>query len=542
MVRTLLSRLVTLLIIPAILLAVTGLSPATAASSLSLNIKKTPTLGEPKVTLYGQLKPAKSNVSVKIEAKLNGKWGKTSLAAKTKLGGSWKLEVVSTVLSGSATYRAIAAPYGRSLYSNTRSLVIDTDSQISQADPSLLITLGGPGARVHGVDISKWQHPGGKLIDFSKMYAAGVRFVMIKASDGRDSSDVDARKWLSVDMDAAQAAGLYTGFYHYAYLPNSTDPATVITEAQTQAQKAIWRLASIGGYTERTLPYALDLENNCIQFQGTVCKKYASKKIVTLFATTWLNVVKERTGRSPFLYSYSQFLENAMNRTPELREYPLWLAHYGINPADPLGQPGQKLSGCFVHSWTTSSCSSEWVVWQYSSCGIGKKYGVPSGRLDLNVYRGDVNSFINLTKGIWVPQVTDMMPVNEPTAMRLLNSAFTSSDKPAIFQLEVLRPSNSPVVTGTVKLVLPDKKILLDQVAARAKNGNFKLTVNGIPVGVWDAYLQFLDQSGTHATAQLPIQITMVEGAKPTPSIKPTPKPGTSTKRPVDACKGQIIN
>lgn len=523
-------------------LIISGVSDAKAATTLSLNIKKTPTLGEPKVTLYGQVRPAKSNILVKIESKVNGKWGRTSLATKSKLGGSWKIEVVSTILSGSATYRAIAKQSGRTIYSNSRSLKIDTDSQLSQADPSLLIALKGPGARVHGVDISKWQHPGGKLIDFTKMYDAGVRFVMIKASDGRDSSDVDARRWLSIDMDAAQAAGLYTGFYHYAYLPNSTDPATIIIEAQTQAQKAIWRLASIGGYTERTLPYALDLENNCIQYVGSICKKYASKKLVTLFATTWLNMVKERTGRSPFLYSYSQFLENAMDRTPELKNYPLWLAHYGINPADPLGQPGQKLSGCFVHSWTNSSCSSEWLVWQYSSCGIGSKYGVPSGRLDLNVYRGDVDSFINLTKGVWVPQITDMMPINEPTSMRLLDSTITTSDKSSTFQLEVLRPSGSPVVTGTVKLILPDKKIIMDQSVVRIKNGNFNLTVSGIPVGYWDALIQFVDQSGTHATSQVPIQINMAEGVKPTPSIKPTPKPGTSTKRPVDACRGQIIN
>ena len=525
-----------------VLLVASGIQNAAAANTLTLNIKKTPTLGEPKVTLYGLLKPAKSNVQVKIEVNLNGKWSKTSIGAKTKSGGTWKIEVVSTILAGSANYRAIAFSGGRNIYSNTRALKIDTDTQISQADPALLIALSGPGARVHGVDISKWQHPGNKSIDFSKMYNAGVRFVMIKASDGRDSSDVDARKWLSQDMDAAQAAGLFTGFYHYAYLPNSTDESSFITEAQTQAQKAIWRLASVGGYTERTLPYALDIENNCIQFSGSTCKRYASKKLVTLFATTWLNAVKEKTGRAPFLYSYSQFLENAMVRTDELRNYPLWLAHYGINPADPLGQPGQKLSGCFVHSWTASSCSSEWVVWQYSSCGIGSKYGVPSGRLDLNVYRGDINSFVALTKGVWAPQDSDMMPVNEPTNMQLISADYSTSDKPAIFQLNVLRPSMQPVVTGTVKLILPDKTLLLDQSAVRAKNGSFTLTVKGVPVGTWDALLQFLDQSGTHATANIPIQIVMGQGVKPIPTVSPSPKPGTSTKVPVDACKGQIIN
>ena len=231
-----------------------------------------------------------------------------------------------------------------------------------------------------------------------------------------------------------------------------------------------------------------------------------------------------------------------MARSSELKNYPLWQAHYGINPADPLGLPGQKLSGCYVHSWTNSSCVSEWVVWQYTSCGIGNKYGVPSGRVDLNVYRGDVNSFVELTKGVWVPQISDMMPTNEATSMQLLNASYSTSDKPAIFQLNVLRPSGLPVVTGTVKVELPNKNILLDQNAVRSKNGSFTLTVKGIPVGTWDASLQFIDQSGTHAQAIIPFQIVMGEGVKPTPTVSPSPKPGTSTKVPADACKGQIIN
>ena len=515
-----------------------GIEGANAASKLSLTITKTPTIGESRVTLYGILKPARNNVQVRIQVNLKGNWTNTSLGAKTKSSGSWKIEVVSTALAGSATYRAVAG----SVYSNQRKFTIDPETAITQSDPTSMIELAGPGGRIHGVDISRWQHPGDKLIDFAKMYKAGVRFVMIKASDGKDKSDIDARKWLSIDMDGAQAAGLYTGFYHYAYLPNSTDPETVITEARTQAQKAIWRLASVGGYNERTLPYALDLENNCIQYSGTKCTKYTSKKLVTLFATTWLSAVKDATGRTPMLYSYSQFLENAMVRNAELNKYPLWQAHYGINPADPLGQPGQKLSGCYVHSWTNSSCTSEWVVWQYTSCGIGKKYGVPSGRLDLNVYRGDINSFLELTKGNWIPQIADMMPINEPSSMQLDSASYSTSDKPATFQLNVLRPSGLPVVTGTVKLVLPDKSILLDQSAVRAKSGSFKLTVKGIPVGIWSASLQFIDNSGTHAKSIIPIELTIAQGEKPTATVSPSPKPGTSTKVTADSCRGQIIN
>jgi hypothetical protein len=57
--------------------------------------------------------------------------------AKTKSSGSWKIEVVSTALAGSAIYRAVA---GRT-YSNQKSFTIDTTSSLSEADPSLLISL-----------------------------------------------------------------------------------------------------------------------------------------------------------------------------------------------------------------------------------------------------------------------------------------------------------------------------------------------------------------------------------------------------------------
>ena len=68
----------------------------------------------------------------------------------------------------------------------------------------------GPGDRIHGMDISYWQHPSGSSIDFRKMYAAGVRFVLIKGADAHDKADAQALKYLKIDRPAAQAARLYT--------------------------------------------------------------------------------------------------------------------------------------------------------------------------------------------------------------------------------------------------------------------------------------------------------------------------------------------
>ena len=171
------------------------------------------------------------------------------------------------------------------------------------------LNLIGPGGRIHGADISRWQHPNDKPIDFVKMHEAGVSFVMIKASDTRDDADLLAVKYLKMDRTGAQDAGIYTGFYHYAILPDVTSPSAIARDARVQAQKVIWRIASLGGYNEKDLPVALDLENNCVRLSSTkVCKKYATRSAATLWSKTFLKSIKDKTGRTPFIYSSPHFL------------------------------------------------------------------------------------------------------------------------------------------------------------------------------------------------------------------------------------------
>ena len=505
---------------------------------------------ESTVTLSGAIAPIKKSVPISIQVKLNGKWLPTFLTSKTSATGKWKIVAKATALDAEVAYRAVAKVLKKSYISPAVTLAVQQRSQISELDPQTLIEQAGPGTRIAGIDISKWQHPNDRLIDFAKMYKTGVRFVMIKASDTRDLSDAQANKWVRVDAIAAKSAGLYTGFYHYATLPDSTDAAVIVKDAQTQAQKAIWRLASIGGYTTRDLSYALDLENNCVRTSSNgSCAKYASRNAVTLFAKTWLTTFAEKTGRKPILYSYSQFLENAMTRDPALAQFPLWIAHYSINPADPLAQPGKKVGGCYVHSWTSANCQSEWTIWQYSSCGIAGKYGVPGSRVDLNVFRGTSDSFLNLIKGTWTPEAADMMPVGETSTMQILSTQSSASNKPLIFSVNVTRPSGDPVVTGTVKFVVEQPALLpykFTQTALRSTSGSWTLTVKNLAAGIWNGSVLFTDISGTHGDVATPVIISIAPGPTPSPTPQPTPspKPVTTPKpvAPVDTCKNQIRN
>ena len=528
-----------------LVIAILAAPQSTAASStLSMTIRQTPSASEKLLTLYGNLKPNRTGTVVKIQVDTNGKWTTTRFSAKVTKVGTWKVTALATALNATVRYRAVSVIGGKSLYSPIRSITVKQQPEISNTDPAQFIDLKGPGGRIHGADISRWQHPNDKPIDFIKMYEAGIRFVFIKASDTRESADLLSIKYAAMDHNAAQAAGIYTGFYHYAVLPDVTSADEIKKDALAQAQKVVWRLAAMGGYGDRDLPYALDLENKCVRVSTSGdCQKYATRSAVTLWATTFLASLKEKTGKTPIVYSYSNFLESSLVRTPELAQYPLWLAQYAIDPADPINQPGLKVGGCYVHSWTGENCDSQWTVWQYSSCGIASKYGVPGTRLDLNVFRGTPATFLDLARGSWTPTLVDLMPQLEPTVLTILDQSSSTTNKLVTFKVNVVRPSGTPVVTGSVKLVFDvatSPNVKPTQTILRETSGVWTLALKDVPAGTYSGKVLFQDVSGTHADSFFPVTFTVEQG--PTPTPKPTPSSSATKKPASDGCKGQIRN
>ena len=529
----------------ALALLVVGIPQVQAAStSLTFSVRQTPSASDSILTFYGTVKPARSGLTVKIQSNSSGAWKSTRFQTKTAKAGSWKVVAVATSFDIPIKYRAQVNASGKIIYSPIRTITIKQLPQISTADPSLVVDQLGPGGRIHGADISRWQHPNDKQIDFSTAYTSGLRFVMIKASDTRDEADALSLKYLVMDHAAAQAAGLYTGFYHYAILPDVTDPEAVVRDATAQAQKAIWRLAAIGGYTEKDLPYALDLENKCVRLSTSgACQQYASRSVVTLWAETFLNLLKAKTGKTPMLYSYSNFLESSMNKSSVLAQYPLWLAQYAIDPFNPINAPGLKAGGCYVHSWTGANCDSQWTMWQYTSCGIAPKYGVPGTRLDLNIFRGTAGDFLELAKGSWAPQLVDLMPVNEPSQMTINKQSASTTNKLVTFNVSVVRPDSTPVVTGAVKLVfdsLSAPVVKPTQTVLRATSGEWTLAVKGVPAGIYTGKIVYTDVSQTHAQSSQLVTFTVLQGPTPSPTPTPTKKP--TPKPSVDGCANQIKN
>lgn len=362
--------------------------------------------------------------TVKVSGKTTGGLKGAKVRIQIKTGKSWK--TVKTVKSKkkngawSASFKAPKATAKMSVRAVSGSKISKVQARrvlASVAGPKALPV--GPGNRILGLDISRWQS-GSQPIDFNRMAAAGVSFAFIKGSDGMASEDALAVPHVTNWAPSAKAAGILVGYYHRARLPTTSDSNIIIADAQAQAAQAAARLASLGGYDGRTLPYVLDMET---------VDEAITKELVTLWTFTWLDAMQTATGRAPIMYSYRNFLATRYltdaATVAKFRNYHLWLAQPG-NPADPGVQVGQGLNGapCYVTPWKQSDCSYVWTIWQYTASGDRETYGIPwqpssgacpsgvtlcysgkgTGRnhLDLNVFNGTASDLSSLANGSWV--------------------------------------------------------------------------------------------------------------------------------------------
>ena len=218
---------------------------------------------------------------------------------------------------------------------------------------------------VKGIDISVWQHPDDKAIDFAALKSKyDISFVIIKASDGGHRGNTNALKWFPIDSKAARAQGLVVGAYHYA-LPGILDRNT-ITDAKLQAQRAVEQAqgAKVGD-----LPLTLDLEE--LPCGWTIQR-------LTKWTKAFLVEAETLTGRTPIIYSNGKFIGRFLDAgATDFSRYPLWLARWGPK----LGTDPNE----------TRIWNNNWSIWQFTA--DGEISAIPSDATDLNVFNGTQEQF-----------------------------------------------------------------------------------------------------------------------------------------------------
>lgn len=216
---------------------------------------------------------------------------------------------------------------------------------------------------IRGVDISHWDHGEDEdPVDFQSLRDQGVRFVFIKTSDSNARADEQAERWYNEDMPAAQAAGMNVGYYQYAV------PTADTAKLEEQARDLATRISDrVGSLDKGELPVVLDLES---------APDSLSPKEVTRFAVEWLRTAEEKTGRTPILYTNTDFAKHRLMPDNELTRFPLWQADYQKAARPPL-----------VPGWPNGGST----FWQFSSAG--RLDGKPGTLTDLNVFSGTEEQF-----------------------------------------------------------------------------------------------------------------------------------------------------
>ena len=211
----------------------------------------------------------------------------------------------------------------------------DPKEDIDTTEQELTVCAGAN--TVDGIDVSTWQG----VVDWNAVAASGKKFAIARISDGMGSIDNQwARNWAGI-----KAAGMIRGAYQF-FRPGQ-DPVA-------QANRVV---AAVGKLGPRELPVMLDIEASDGMSPATIIAR----------AHQWVDIVRNGTGRAPYVYTYKSFWDVQCGGSADFKDLPFHIAAYGpVCPSIPA-------------PWT------RWTFFQYSSTGH-----VPgiSGNVDMDKFNG----------------------------------------------------------------------------------------------------------------------------------------------------------
>lgn len=225
-------------------------------------------------------------------------------------------------------------------------------------DPEPMPEPAGP---VLAVDAS--EHQG--VIDWDRMWAKGVRVVIVRLGDGyvkRDGSHYEDSRWRD-NWAGAGRVGMKRGAYYY--FRNHGDPISQANHFMSLWRQAQWELPPVGDFEDTDAgPEPVALGARIRQF---------------------LEAVQAVCGSPPWAYTRKTWWDPRVGFVEWASRYPLWVAMY---PSPNNGTPpAPGIAPAIPAGWST------YTMWQW--CGgppggaPGREYGAQSQALDLNWYYPD---------------------------------------------------------------------------------------------------------------------------------------------------------
>ena len=197
-----------------------------------------------------------------------------------------------------------------------------------------------------GIDVSKWQG----VIDWEKVKADGIQFVIIRAGYGKNNID----EYFERNISECNRLGIPCGVYWFSYAYNE----------EMARQEAQYCLEAIKPYKVE-YPVCFDFEYDSVDYakkKGVIITKALATKIADAFLSEI-----ESAGYYAMNYANKDYLKNMFDME-RLKKYDLWYAY-----------------------WSTNCDRNDVGIWQYTS--NGKVNGI-QGRVDMNIAYKDYTAII----------------------------------------------------------------------------------------------------------------------------------------------------
>lgn len=322
----------------------------------------------------------------------------------------------SAVLSGAASeHSALAADPSIAVMDATGNHTLGSSRQAQFTPlPRTLAAAATPGG-VQGLDVSAWQ----KNINWNQVWTNGARFVYVKATENTNYASAQ----FSQQYSGSAAVGIIRGAYHFA-VPN----------ASSGAAQANYFVSNGGAWHPdgKTLPPLLDIEYN--PYGTDTCYGLPPAQMVAWIADFSATVLA-RTGRSPAIYSTTNWWTKCTGNSSNFSKNPLFIARYPANIASG--------AGTLPASW------SNYSMWQYASSGIfpGDQDVFNGSYISLQNFAGTVDPFAALdvvtgspgqvhVKG-WAFDPSTSNPISVHVYINGMGSAFVADgsrpDLPPVF-------------------------------------------------------------------------------------------------------------
>jgi len=201
------------------------------------------------------------------------------------------------------------------------------------------------GMPIQGIDVARYQ----ENVDFARARAAGIHFVFMKATEGKDYIDPNFR----VNWERARDAGMPRGAYHF------------MTWCSLASEQAAWFTQNVP-YDPSALPPVLDLEWN----NHSSCKTKPNRADALEKIRLMLDVMERHTGKLPIIYTDMNFHRDILEG--EYFPNAFWLRSTAAEPHERYK-------------------NRPWTFWQYTQTGV-----VPGvrGEVDRNVYYGSTEDWL----------------------------------------------------------------------------------------------------------------------------------------------------